>query len=198
MTTTDTAHASFDTARRAMIDSQLRPSGVNEPWVLTAMAATPREDYVPESARAAAYIDRALPLGQGRFLAPAVVQGRLLGEAAPTQADRVLVITGGTGYLTALVSQLAPNVDAVDAADLSAIPGSGYSLIIIDGAIEVLPDALADKLAEGGRIATGLLEGGVTRIATGEKLAGKVVLVALSDLPVPVLPEFAAPKHWSF
>ena len=67
--TAQTAAGGTDAARRAMIDSQLRPSGVNEPRVLAAMARIPREDFVPVAMRSAAYIDRAIALGDGRFLA---------------------------------------------------------------------------------------------------------------------------------
>src|SRR5262245_57775824 len=88
-----------DAARRAMIDSQLRTIGVNESWVLTAFASVAREDFVPENARAAAYIDRAVPLGGGRYLAAPVVHGRMLAEAAPQPSDTVLLIGDGNGYL---------------------------------------------------------------------------------------------------
>ena len=56
-TTTSTDSARPDSARRAMIDSQLRPSGVNEPWVLAEMLRVPREDFVPAARRASAYMN---------------------------------------------------------------------------------------------------------------------------------------------
>ncbi|MCC7483291.1 MAG: protein-L-isoaspartate O-methyltransferase, partial [Hyphomicrobiales bacterium] len=86
------------TARKAMIDCQLRVSGVNEEFVLDAMMRVAREDFVPAQVRALAYIDRAVPLGEGRFLAAPLFHGRMLSEARPTQADSVLVIDGGSGY----------------------------------------------------------------------------------------------------
>ena len=193
MTSTTTA---LPPARRAMIDSQLRTSGVNEAWVLSAMAACRREDYVPADQAGHAYIDRALPLGNGRFLASPLVHGRMLAQAAPQRGDKVLIIGNGNGYLPALVTPLAGSVTVIDAKD--AVPGGDYSLIIIDGAIEVLPDAVSGALAEGGRIVTGCIERGVARLAAGRKSAGTVALTTLCDLPVPALAEFAAPKHWSF
>ncbi|RZM29522.1 MAG: protein-L-isoaspartate O-methyltransferase, partial [Sphingomonas sp.] len=93
-----------------MIDSQLRTSGVNEPWVLARFASVPREDFVPRSARTVAYTDRAVPLdGQGMLAAP-LVHALMLNEARPTAADRVLVIDGGSGYLPALLEGLAEAV----------------------------------------------------------------------------------------
>ena len=71
----------FAAARRAMVDSQLRVSGVNEEWVLSVMGTTAREQFVPAAARGHAYIDRAIPLGDGHALPAPLVQGRMLAEA---------------------------------------------------------------------------------------------------------------------
>lgn len=191
--------AASEAARRAMIDSQLRTSGVNEPWVLAAMARVPREDFVPESARAAAYIDRAVPLGNGRFLASPLVQGMMLTEARPTATDEALLVGDGEGYLAALVRPMVGSLAAIDPAEAAAATHPGaYSLIIIDGAIEELPSPLAAQLAEGGRIVTGLVLRGVTRLAVGRKAAGEVALLPLAETGIPILPEFAAPRRWSF
>ena len=81
-------------ARRAMIDSQLRVSGVNDPAILAALAAIPREDFVPAERRAVAYADRAVPLGDGTVLAPALTHGQMLTAAepvagAPVEEDEV-------------------------------------------------------------------------------------------------------------
>src|SRR5918993_1169994 len=96
----------FAAARRAMVDSQLRTSGVNEPWVLARMLTVPREDFVPPAIRSAAYVDRAVPLGEGRMLAAPLVHARLLAEARPQPSDRVLVVEDGSGYLPALLEGL--------------------------------------------------------------------------------------------
>lgn len=185
-------------ARRAMIDSQLRTSGVNEPWVLAAMASLPREDFVPEAMRDAAYIDRAVPLGDGRFLAAPLVHGRMLAEALPTHADRALLVGDGNGYLAALLRPLVGTLDAVAPGDAPAKGQGAYSLIVIDGAIEQLPEVLAACLAEDGRLVTGLVARGVTRLAVGRKSAGELALLPLAEIGIPVLPELAAPKRWSF
>src|SRR3546814_16821837 len=77
-----------------MIDSQLRTSGVNEEFVLARMAAVPREDFVPAEARSVAYIDRAIALGEGRFLAAPLFHGRMLALARPTTDDKALIVDG--------------------------------------------------------------------------------------------------------
>ncbi|MGN6357860.1 MAG: protein-L-isoaspartate O-methyltransferase family protein [Novosphingobium sp.] len=185
-------------ARRAMIDSQLRTSGVNEAWVLEAMNAVPREDFVPENARAAAYTDRAVPLGNGRFLAAPLVHGRMLAEAAPSPADSVLIVSGNGGYLAALVRPLVGALEVRDPADTAKLKKGAYSLILIDGAAEALPASIATALADDGRIVSGLVERGVTRLAVGRVTAGAIAWLPLAEIGIPVLPEFAAPRSWTF
>ncbi|MBA4050346.1 MAG: protein-L-isoaspartate O-methyltransferase [Erythrobacter sp.] len=187
------------TARRAMIDSQLRTSGVNEEYVLARMLAVPREDFLPAAKAAQAYIDRAVSLGEGGHLAAPLFYGKLLLEAAPTPDARVLVVSGGTGYLAALIAPLAGSVTEVTAAEAAALQGAGeYDLIVIDGAIEQLPEGLAAALADNGRIVTGLVLRQVTRLASGARIAGTVSLKPLEDLGIPVLTAFAAPSRWTF
>lgn len=203
MTLTEDRPVSSQAARRAMIDSQLRTSGVNEPWVLAAVAAVAREDFVPAAQRATCHIDRAIPLGAGRFLAAPLVHGKMLGEAAPSAADTALLVTSGSGYLAALLMPLVGSLDQIDAADAAAKGAASgkqgaYSLIVIDGAVEQVPDALLAGLAEGGRVVTGLASRSVTRLAVGRKIAGTVAFLPVADLGIPVLPEFAAAKPWSF
>lgn len=200
MTMTAELAPPIPTARRAMIDSQLRVSGVNDEWLLAAFAAVPREDHVPAGARGHAYIDRAIALDAGHALPAPLVHGLMLAEAAPTATDRVLVVGCGSDYLAALVRTVTPTVDVV-AAGMAPTKGS-YTLILIDGAIEQLPawlgGALDSALVDGGRIVTGFVEKGVTRLASGRKLDGAVALLPLAEIGIPVLPEFAAPRRWSF
>lgn len=201
MTTTDERPAfaaDSKAARRAMIDSQLRTSGVNEPWLLEAMNAVAREDFVPQNARASAYTDRAIPLGNGRFLAPPLFHGRMLAEARPALDDAVLVVSPSAGYLAALVKPLVRTLEVKDVGDVGKLKQSAFTLILIDGAIEELPAGIAGALAEGGRIVGGLVDRGVTRLAVGTKTAGAVTWLPLAEIGIPVLPEFAAPRRWSF
>lgn len=187
-------------ARKAMIDSQLRTSGVNEPFVLARMGAVAREDFVPEGARSIAYMDRAIPLGEGRHLAAPLVHGKMLAEARPTQGDSVLVVESGSGYLAELLRPLVGKLDTKSVEEVASGKKGrkAYSLIMVDGAIEHMPESLAKQLEEGGRIMTGLVLRGVTRLATGRKVAGQVTLRPLAEIGIPVLAEFDRPKEWSF
>lgn len=189
----------FATARRAMIDSQLRTSGVNEPWVLARMNAVPREDFVPAEARPVAYIDRAVPLGGSAMLAAPLFHARLLAEAKPVQSDRVLVVDGGSDYLPALIEGLAGSVTVVTPDDAMKGGKKGdYTLLLIDGAVEQLPEGIAKRLSEDARVVTGLIDNGVSRLAIGRKSGGTIALLPLAELGIPRLSAFDKPKAWSF
>ena len=190
----------YSAARRAMIDSQLRVSGVNHERVLAAMAKVAREDHVPAEARGHAYIDRAIPLGSGQALPAPLVQGLMLSEALPAAGERVLLVSSGSTYLAALVEAMGALVDSIAAADAGAAKRGGqpYDLLLIDGAIEQLPAGLAAAVSEGGRVVTGLVLRGVTRLASGRKLGGAVQLLPLAEVGIPVLDQFARAKSWSF
>ncbi|MHA7820644.1 MAG: protein-L-isoaspartate O-methyltransferase family protein [Erythrobacter sp.] len=187
-------------ARKAMIDSQLRTSGVNEDFVLARMLGVAREDFLPEDKAAQAYIDRSIALENGGFLAAPLFYGKLLIEAAPSPTDRVLVIEGGTGYLAELVRPLVVEVTTLSADDAAkgALPDGTFSMILIDGAVEQLPDALGGALEENGLIVSGLVLRKVTRLASGRKVAGHISLSPVEDLGIPVLHGFDKPKSWTF
>jgi protein-L-isoaspartate(D-aspartate) O-methyltransferase len=187
-------------ARRSMIDGQLRTSGVNAELVLQRMAEVARERFVPETARGFAYIDRAIALGGGRQLAAPVVQGKMLQEADPAPGDSALLVDGGSGYLAELIRPLVGSLEVLAPGDAVAPSrkGGAFTLLVIDGAVEQLPDALVRRLADNARVVTGVVTNGITRLAVGRKAAGAVALLPLAELGIPVLPEFAAPKGWSF
>ncbi|MFD2779909.1 protein-L-isoaspartate O-methyltransferase [Novosphingobium pokkalii] len=121
--------------RKAMIESQLRVSGVNDPAVLAAFAAVPREDFVPAERRALAYMDRAVPLGDGTVLAPALTHGQMLIAAAPVAGERALVVGKPGTYLAALLRELGLVVTVASPADDLAALGQ-FVLVLVDGAIE--------------------------------------------------------------
>lgn len=190
----------FSTARKAMIDSQLRTSGVNEPFVISRMGSVAREDFVPESARSIAYMDRAIPLGNDAALAAPIVHGKMLAEAQPNLDDSALIIENGSSYLAELVRPLVAKLASKDVGEVAEGKKGrkSYSLILVDGALEALPDSLAKSLEDNGRIVCGVVDRGVTRLASGRKVAGDVVLQPFADIGIPVLHAFDKPKEWSF
>jgi len=188
-------------ARRVMIKSQLRTSGVNDETTLERMRDVPREDYLPADKAALAYIDRSIPLGDKGALAAPLFYGKALVEAAARKQDRVLVVENGTGYLAELVRPLVGSLEVTGVAEAASgnVPGDGeFTLVLIDGAIEQLPESLAARIAEEGRVVGGLVLRGVTRLASGRKIAGRVAFMPVEDLGMPVLTAFDRPKGWSF
>ncbi len=185
-------------ARRAMIDSQLRVSGVNAPDVLAAMNAVAREDFIPSAMRANAYLDRAIALDDGSAIPAPLVHGRMLIETAVQAGEKVLVISA-SGYLAALATELGADVTLIKPADALVKKKSGpFSVILIDGAAEQLPLFVAASLAADGRVVTGTVTRGITRLAVGRKSADGIALLNLAEIGMPVITEFAAPKQWSF
>nr|WP_298931802.1 protein-L-isoaspartate O-methyltransferase [uncultured Erythrobacter sp.] len=199
--TTMTASSTSAAARRAMIDSQLRTSGVNEEFALARMLAVPREDFLPEDKTPQAYTDRSIALGNDAYLGSPLFYGKLLLEADPDKSDNVLIVEGGTRYLAELLRPLVGSIDTMPAADAAAgkpPKGAAYSLVVVDGAIEQMPETIAGCVAEGGRIVSGLLLRQVTRLAAGRKVAGHLSLQPVEDIGIPVLHAFDKPKSWTF
>src|SRR5688500_15955377 len=126
---------SFEHMRRAMVASQLRTTGVNDPRVVAAMLEVPRELYVPEERRALAYADALVPIGSGRYLNPPMAVGRLLTEAHLRGHERALVIGAATGYSAAVLARLVTSVVAVEEEPelasfaRGALAGTGVELV---------------------------------------------------------------------
>lgn len=183
-------------ARRAMIDRQLRPEAVTNPAVLAAMGSVAREDYVPQAARAFAYFDRPIALGDGRSMMPPAALGRLLSELAPRAGERALVVGGAGAYAAALLSAIGLAVTSIDGPD--AGEGDPVDLILIDGAVDEVPQPLVDRLVEGGRLATALRNGGMSSLVVGRVTAGNLGLRNIVNADVAPLPQFARPRQFTF
>lgn len=215
------SEANFETMRAAMVSNQLRTSAVNDMKVVEAMRAIPREAFMPADRAALAYIDTPVPVGEGRAINPPLVVGRLLTALEPGKGDRALVIGAGTGYSAAVLAEIGLDVTALEenaalaAFAEGALAGRGvsvvtgplaegwsaaapYDVILIDGAIEHVPDALKAQLADGGRMAAVVSERGVTRLAAGRKAAGTLVLEDFADAEAVALPGFAVPRGFVF
>ncbi|KQM19789.1 protein-L-isoaspartate O-methyltransferase [Sphingomonas sp. Leaf24] len=221
MTDSNQTRPDFEAMRHAMVVSQLRTSAVSDPRVVDAMGEVPREAFVPASQAALAYRDAPLPLGGGRAINPPLITGRLLVAADIRPTDHVLLIGAAMGYAAAVLARLAASVvaleedarlagsarDAIADAKVTLVEGplnagwaeaAPYDVIIIDGAVDAVPDAIADQLAPGGRLTTGLVDRGVTRLALGRRSEGGFGLVDFADLDCVELPGFARPKTFQF
>jgi protein-L-isoaspartate(D-aspartate) O-methyltransferase len=206
--------ADFAELRTRMVDGQLRTTDVTVPAILDAMRALPRELFVDEKRRPLAYLDEDIEIAPGRYLMEPSPFAKLLQLAEIAPSDRVLDVGTGTGYSAAVLSRLAASVVALEsdsalaarAREALAATGSsnvevvignlpaghpggrGYDIIVIEGAIEMLPEALTEQLAEGGRIVAvdGRGNAGVARLylnSGGVITSRRAFNAALKPLP---------------
>ena len=211
----------FEHMRRAMVASTLRTTGVNDPRVLAAIGAVPRERFVPAERVAAAYADTLVPLGNGRELNSPMALGRMLSEVSPQEGERALVVGAATGYAAAVMARLVGSVVATeeDPALIEvarhALSGTGvklvktplalgyegdapYDLILIDGAVESVPQPIIDQLVDGGRLATAILDQGVSRVSIGRRVGESFGVAPMTDVATAILPGFSKPRAFSF
>jgi protein-L-isoaspartate(D-aspartate) O-methyltransferase len=204
-------------ARFNMVEAQIRTNKVTDQALLAAMSRLPRQIFVPPELAGVAYVDKSLRITPDRYLLEPLVLARLLQEAMVAPSDRTLVIGAGTGYSTAVLADLAASVVAVESdpqlaeaaqSNLAALAvtnarvhfgplesgvaaSSPYDVILIDGMISELPQAIADQIADHGRLVT--VEAREVRTGAGmlyRKLGGSVSGRILFDAVGPYLPGF--------
>jgi protein-L-isoaspartate(D-aspartate) O-methyltransferase len=199
-------------ARTALIDSQVRPNDVTDRRLIAAMAAIPRETFVPEAFHSVAYADAPVQTGPDRYLWRARDFSKLVHVAGVKPTDRVLDIAPGAGYSTAVLCRLAGSVVALEADDeaakalaakgwtnVEAIAGSlkagaaakgPFDVIFVNGAVGDVPPAWIDQLAEGGRLAVVVTVGAVRQARVYTRSGGKTAAIAPFETAAPVLPGF--------
>ena len=209
--------AAFETARSMMVDSQVRPNKVNDPRIVAAMRRIARERFVPASCVALAYADEDVPLGHGRFLLEPMAIGRLIQAAGVRPGERALVVASGTGYGAAVLAACGAAVTALEedagllararAALASEAPevalvsgpiaagwsaGAPYDLILIEGGVEVLPEAIAGQVqAPPGRLV--MVRAGAGRVGhavLGQRSGASLVFHEIFDCATAPLPQF--------
>jgi protein-L-isoaspartate(D-aspartate) O-methyltransferase len=189
---------SFENMRRAMVESQLRPEGVTDVRVLDAMGIVAREDFVPESRRATAYADRMISCHDSHSINPPIMTGRLLNAAAILPNEHILIIGDSSGYLTAVALQLTDRLTSIGLNEVGDPNDQLFDVILIDGAVEVLPDTIVAQLASNGRLVTGLVDDGVLRLAIGRRAGSSFGLTTFFDTEMVVLPGFSRPPAFVF
>ncbi|HTC54877.1 MAG TPA: protein-L-isoaspartate(D-aspartate) O-methyltransferase [Candidatus Sulfotelmatobacter sp.] len=102
------------TARQLMVDAQIRARGISDPRVLGAMLRVPRHRFVPEAYRSQAYEDHPLPIGDGQTISQPYIVARMLESLQLTPTDKVLEVGTGSGYVTALLAELAAQVVSIE------------------------------------------------------------------------------------
>jgi protein-L-isoaspartate(D-aspartate) O-methyltransferase len=165
-------------ARHLMVDSQLRARGVTDSRVLDAMLRVPRHEFVPATFRAEAYEDHPLPIGDDQTISQPYVVAVMLDLLQLTPTDTVLEIGTGSGYVTALLAELAAQVFSIERHPAlasnarSVLAGLGYAnvhvftgdgtlgfpahapfdAVLVSAAALNVPPTLLSQLREGGRM----------------------------------------------
>jgi protein-L-isoaspartate(D-aspartate) O-methyltransferase len=214
----------YAAARRNMVDGQVRTVDVTDLRVISAMQEVARERFVPQAALA--YIDFEVPVGGGalasrRLLKPMVL-AKLIQAADLVAADRVLDVGCATGYGAAVLAHIAGQVVALEQdaglakaarAALSSLPnvsvvsgpltegwpqGAPYDVVVLEGATEVVPQALCRQLKDGGRLVCVLGFGPGSKATlyrrSGEDVGGRPIF----DASAALLPGFEKPLVFAF
>lgn len=208
--------------RTMMVDTQIRPSDVTKFPIIDAMLSVPREDFVPADKIEAAYVGDNVSLGGTRVVLEPRTLAKML-DALDIHADELVMDIGcGLGYSAAVMSRMAAAVVAVEedenlaeeaqaalarvdadnvilhtGALTAGAEGHGpYDVIVIQGAVEHLPDAIPAQLKEGGRIAVLFAEGELGAVRVGYKIDGEMNWRFAFNAGAPVLPGFE--RHRAF
>lgn len=211
--------------RKNMVESQVRPSDVTDRRITAAMSEIAREPFLPAGLdKTLAYMDGAIAAGPGRALLAPRTLARLLQLADITAKDKVLIIGAGTGYSAAIAARMSESVVALESDEAmlavarSAVAGTGatnvafaagaleaghaagapYDAVVIEGAVEELPEAVLAQLADGGRLASIEAGPGIGHAIIVTKTALAVSKRVAFDAGAPLLPGFAKRKGFVF
>ena len=169
----------IEQARFNMIEQQIRPWNVLDQDVLELLVVVKREQFVPDAYKSLAFVDTEIPLPGGEAMLTPKVEARLLQEVAVKKHENVLEIGAGSGYMAALLAHKGRHVTTVEIQpELKALAeknlanagvsnvsvelgdgaqgwtsGAPFDVIVISGALEVLPEAFLKQIKVGGRIA---------------------------------------------
>lgn len=206
----------YASRRTTMVDTQVRPSDVTKFPIIDAMLAVPREAFVPDAKREAAYVGDNLDIGGGRVMLEPRTLAKMI-DALDIQPHHVVLdIACGLGYSTAVLAHMCDFVVAVEddearakeaqsilseqGADNAAVmsgplvdgaaKSAPYDIIILQGGAEQVPDALLDQLREGGRIAAVFSEGTLGVVRVGHKTDGAVNWRFAFNASAPILAGF--------
>ncbi|NNL73783.1 MAG: protein-L-isoaspartate O-methyltransferase [Silicimonas sp.] len=212
--------ADYARRRSTMVDTQVRPSDVTKFPIIEAMLSIPREEFVPSGKREAAYVGENIDLGGGRVVLEPRTLAKML-EAVDIQPDEmVLDIGAGHGYSSALAAHLAEAVIALEEVpDLAreaerALAEAGsdnvavvegaltegaarhgpYDVILVQGAVQRMPETITDQLKDGGRIVAIFLEGALGVVRVGYRIDGQMTWRFAFNAGAPVLSGFEASR----
>jgi protein-L-isoaspartate(D-aspartate) O-methyltransferase len=218
----------FAALRQRMVDNQIRPSEVTDHNVIKAFLSVPREEFVSPAERPFAYADRDLsmngPTGSPRMMMTPVQLARLVQKLTRGPEAKVLVIGCGTGYSAAILGRLAGRVIAIEEDDAFAVQarqilaglGAGnvavasgplvagfpaeapYDAILVDGAVEVLPESLIRQLKPEGVLGVIERDERLSRAMLYERIGTAAAKWPLFEASAALLPGFARKREFVF
>lgn len=214
----------FAARRVTMVDTQIRPADVTKFPVIEAMLAVPRELFVPQEKREAAYVGDNIELGADRVILEPRTLAKMLDDIDVQPDDLVLDIGCAYGYSAAVAAHLAEAVVAVEEDEMLAQEAQArlaeygadnvalhqgplaegaarhgpYDAILVQGAVARLPGALVDQLKEGGRIACLFDDGRLGTMRIGYKIDGALSWRFAFNAGAPVLPGFERQTEFTF
>lgn len=212
----------FSARRTMMVDTQVRPSDVTKFPIIEAMLSVPREDFVPASQREAAYMGENIELSDNRVILEPRTLAKMLDVLDIGQDELVLDIGAGYGYSSAVIAHMAQAVVALeednamveDAKDALVAANADnvviehgplvagaeehgpYDVIIIQGGVSHLPQAIISQLKEGGRIACLFMEDALGEVRIGYKMDEHISWRRSFNAGAPVLNGFE--RHIGF
>ena len=212
----------YSTRRVMMVDTQVRPSDVTKFPIIAAMLAVPRENFVPDAQREAAYAGLNLQIGDRRVILEARSLAKLLDFIDIQPGERVLDLGAGLGYASAVIASLGGSVVSVeqdtalaalararlDAAGFEQVkvvnaqlttgsPSDGpFDAIIIQGAVESVPESITTQVKDGGRIGAIFMDGALGTARIGRKQDGVVSWRYAFNATAPVLPGFETRREF--
>jgi len=183
--------ADFAAARLNMVESQVRTNDVTDVRIHDAMRAIPREQFAPDKAFQA-YTDADLPYAPGRFLLRPREVSKMLQALKPKAGERALAIAAP--YAGAVLEAMGLNVEHLDGADLTAVAGANYDIVVVEGAVTKAPEAWTRALALGGRLGVIERENVTAKAALYVRAEDGVGRRTLFDAMAPFLEGFE-PQH---
>lgn len=210
-------------ARINMVENQIRPSDVTDLRIQKAMLTIPRELFLPKTVKLLAYSEERLEIAPGRRVTEPRTLAKMIQAADIKPTDLVLLVGSATGYAAAIVSRLAAAVVALEedrslaetaaanfthlgidtVAVVTGVLAEGhasqapYDVILFDGGVEVVPEALKNQLGEGGRLVAPVLEGAVGAVRLYERVGDSVSSRYLFDGFATLLPGFRKPREFA-
>jgi len=213
----------FQNRRTMMVDTQVRPSDVTSFPIIDAMLSVPREEFVPDALKQAAYAEEHLEVTPDRFMLDPRTFAKMLEGIDVGPDDLVLDVSCGLGYSSAVLAHMAEAVVAVEdteervanaeaalaaanvdnAAVVHGVLSEGaakhgpYDAIMVNGAIEAEPHQLVEQLKEGGRIVSIFREGNLGVVRVGLKTSSGMNWRDIFNANAPALASFGAAREFA-